>query len=124
MRKHEFNMQLSRKPELCIKLSRKPIHYTCLILKKIIRPKGPEKKNLAPILSEFFFCPDQNSKPPPPVEHQMDRALDTICVNLRAKMLLQIQTVRAFIKIISISDEDLFSETTVRSTATKPMTIT
>ena len=80
-------MKLSWKPELCIKLLRKPIHYTCSILKKIIRPKGRQKKKintcsqrfgkktLLPIWPKFFIGPFQKSKPPP--EYQMDRAVYT-----------------------------------------------
>ena len=45
--------------------------------------------------------------------------LDTTCVNLPAKMLLELLTVRAFVKIISIPDEELFSGTTVGCIATK-----
>ena len=37
-------------------------------------------------------------------------ALDTIYVNLPAKILLKIQTVRGFVKILSIPDEELFTK--------------
>ena len=51
LRKHKFSMKLLRNPELCIKLSQKPIHYTCSIMKKIIRPEGPAKKIIL-----LLFC--------------------------------------------------------------------
>ena len=44
--------------------------------------------------------------------------LDIICVNSTAKMLLNIDTVWAFIKINSIPDEEKFSETAVVRNAT------
>ena len=44
--------------------------------------------------------------------------LDVIYVNLPAKMLLNIDTAWAFIKIVSIPDEEYFSETAVGCTAT------
>ena len=43
---------------------------------------------------------------------------DIICVILPAKMLLKINIVLAFIRILSIPDEEYFSETAVGCTAT------
>ena len=44
--------------------------------------------------------------------------LDIICVNLPATLLLKIDTVWAYIKIVSIPHEEYFSETAVGCTAT------
>ena len=38
---------------------------------------------------------------------------DILKLNLPAKLLLKIQSIRGFVKIIGISDEELFSETAV-----------
>ena len=43
--------------------------------------------------------------------------LDTICVNLPAKLLFKIHTAWTFIKIISIPNKEEFSETAVGCTA-------
>ena len=43
--------------------------------------------------------------------------LDTLYFKLPAKLLLKIQSIRGFVKIIGISDEELFSETAVGCTA-------
>ena len=45
--------------------------------------------------------------------------LDSICVKLQAKMLLELQTEWALVKIISIPDEEYFSGKTVGCTASK-----
>ena len=63
----------------------------------------------------YLFAPDGRSSI---LELCYLVVLDIICVNLPAKMLLKIDTVWAFIKIVSIPDEELFYETTAGCMAT------